>query len=392
MKIETTLECLMRSLRFIEQTDTSLLDVGSTQRGLQLSIPGNLNSSVEVAGEVMEATPSHGSVTIGMLRLFHRTVSRWSGEINEEGVCPISIELTGHNLTASPLMDSNSSISIPLRRVLESSESKKAWGKHIVVHVSHSLDGIRDLVRTPSKRDPGEGITRINIEPGIIDVYSFDGHILAHHQTFVRTDGYLEADIASGAFRKALSSHLYKIGRLDIKTSEEALSMKRDHLEVVLGKAQSPIFEQALRCLNNRNTIGTMMAQRTPLLRLCKTAEKVAAKHIEVLPEKGIARIVDTDQMRKKGYRLPSDQEEQTGATVHAIELSSWTGGQVASILVEATDLIPPLLHLVEAGEVKLTVLGTHAPEYVSVQGEEFHPRFGIRISTQPGDNNHDNG
>ena len=390
MKIDTSLENIMRSLRFIEQTDAPILDIASIESGIRLSIPGGLGSS-EIAGMVEDDIPSHGSVTMGMLRLFHRAVSKWPGEINEEGLRPVLIELTGHRLTAFPLTHPMFLVSIPLRRALESSGNKEEWKESIVVNVSHSLDAIRDLVRLPSRRDPGEGITRIDIEPGILDMYSFDGHILAQHQTFVRTDGYLEVDVANTALRKALSSELSEVGRLDVKKGGDVLSLKRDHLEIVVGKTQSPIFEQALRCLNSHNVKGVSRAKRIPLLRLCKTAEKIGASHIEIIPHKGIARIADTSQMRRKGYRLSSEQEEKTGVTANAITLSSWTGGETEPVFVEAQDVIPPLSHLVEDNDVKLTVLGDPGPEYLSIQGDEFFPRFGIRINTRPGENSHGN-
>ena len=390
MKLEASLENIMRSLRFIEQTDAPILDIASIESGIRLSIPGDLGSS-EIAGTVEDDTPSHGSVTMGMLRLFHRAVSKWPGEINEDGLRPIFIELTGHRLTAFPLTHPMFLVSIPLRRALESSGNKEEWQERIVVNVSHSLDAIRDLIRLPSKRDPGEGITRIDIEPGILDMYSFDGHILAQHQTFVRTDGYLEVDVANTALRKALSSEFSELGPLDVKEGEAVLSLKRGDFEVAVGKAQSSIFEQALGFINGRNSRGMSWAKRIPLLRLCRTAEKIGAIHIEIIPHEGIARIADTSLMRRKGYRLPSEQEEKTGVTANAITLSSWTGEPTESFHIEAQDVIPPLSHLVDDNEVKITVLGDHGPEYLSIQGHEFFPRFGIRPKTRPGESNHGN-
>lgn len=381
MKVKTQLHHIIPPLEFVERGDSSLIDFSTNERGIKMrSFAGG---SAGIEGEILDDCPASGTVTKGMLRLFRHAVSKWPKAINEGRL--IVVDLGSDRLSAFPLDYPMFLISIPLRRALEPKAGNTEWSNTVIVNTGHSLDGFRDLIHRPSRREPNEGVTRIEIEPRIFNMYSFDGHVLAHHQTYVRSDGHLESDVANGSLKHALSTELSSLGPLELRRRDDALSLSRDGLEVIVDAAHSEAFEEALQCLDCEVEHGTIEVHTERLLGLCQGAVKVDSKHIEIIPHLGIARIVDTTHLQARGYRLPSElDEKKVGITVQVIEgIPPW--GEIESLLVEANDLVAPLKGLLDDKEVTLTVVGEKKPEYIIVRGYEDFPRFGIRISERIG-------
>ena len=381
MKIKTQLHHLIPPLEFIERGDSSLIDFSTNERGVR--IRSYAGGQAAISGEIIDGCPAHGTVTKGMLRLFRHAVSKWPKAINEGRL--IVVDLAAHRLSAFPLDYPMFLISVPLRRALEPKAGNAEWGNTMIVNTGENLDVFRDLIHRPSRREPNEGVTRIEIEPRIFNMYSFDGHVLAHHQTYVRSDGHLESDVTNASLKQALSTELSSLGPLELRRREDALSLSRDGFEVIVDGAHSPTFEAALRCLECEIEHSRIEVNTERLLGLCQGAVKVDAKHIEIIPHLGIARIVDTTHLQARGYRLPSElDEKKVGITVQVIEgIPPW--GEIESLLVEANDLVAPLKGLLDDKEVTLTVVGEKKPEYIIVRGYEDFPRFGIRINTRIG-------
>ena len=381
MKIKTQLDHVIPPLEFIERGDSSLIDFSTSERGIR--VRSYAGGQAEISGEIIGDCPASGTVTKGMLRLFRHAVSQWPAEINDGRW--IVIDLGQDRLSAFPLDYPMFFLSVPLRRALESQAGEGEWSNTVIVNTGHSLDAFRDLIRRPSRREPNEGVTRIEIEPRLFNMYSFDGHVLAHHQTYVRSDGYLESDVANGSLKQALSTELRALGSLEVRRREGVLSLSREGFEVIVDGAHSPTFETALRCLECEVEHSRIEVNTKRLLTLCQGAVKVDSKHIEIVPHEGIARIVDTTHMQARGYQLPSELgEKKVGITVQVIEgLPPW--GEIESLLVEANDLVAPLKGLIDDDEVTLTLLGEKKPEYIIVRGYEDFPRFGIRINTRIG-------
>ena len=380
MKIKTQLNHVIPPLEFIERGDSSLIDFSSSERGIKMrSFAGG---SVEITGAIEDDTLVHGTVTKGMLRLFRHAVSKWPAEIRE-GRWTV-IELGDHRLSAFPLDYPMFLISIPLRRALEPKAGDNEWSNTVIVNTGENLDVFRDLIRRPSRREPNEGITRIEIDPHVFNMYSFDGHVLAHHQTYVRSDGSLESDVSNVSLKYALSTELRDLGRLEVRHREDAVSLSREGLEVIVEGAHSPTFESALRCYECEVEHSTFEVNTERLLDLCQGAIKVGSKHIEIVPHEGIARIVDTSQMQARGYRLPSElDEKKVGLSVQVIDRPPC--GEIGSLIIEAEDLVFPLKALFEDEHVTFTVLGERKPDYLIVRGYEDFPRFGIRLNTRIG-------
>ena len=381
MKIKTQLNHIVPPLEFIERGDSSLIDFSSSERGIKMrSFAGG---SAGIEGEILDGSSAHGTVTKGMLRLFRHAVSKWPAVINEGRL--IVVDLGSDRLSAFPLDFPMFLISIPLRRALESRSDDGEWSNTVIVNTGHSLDGFRDLIHRPSRREPNEGVTRIEIEPRIFNMYSFDGHVLAHHQTYVRSDGHLESDVANGSLKQALSTSLRDLGALEVRCRNDALSLSKEGLEVSIDAAHSETFEAALRCLDCEVEHGMIEVNTERLLNLCQGAVKVGSKHIEIIPHEGMARMVDTTHLQARGYQLPSELgEKKVGITTQVIEgLPPW--GEVTSLIIEANDLVGPLKVLLDDDEVTLTLLGETKPEYIIVRGYDDFPRFGIRINARIG-------
>ena len=381
MKIKTQFHQVVPPVKFIERGDSSLIEFSDSERGIKMR--SYAGGSAEISGEIVDGSSAHGTVTKGMLRLFRHAVSKWSAEINEERW--IVVELGRDRLSAFPLDYPMFLVSIPLRRALESKAGNNEWTDTVIVNTGENLDVFRDLIRRPSRREPNEGITRIEIEPYVFNMYSFDGHVLAHHQTYVRSDGHLESDVANVSLKQALSTELRDLGSLEVRHREDALSLSREGFEVIVDGAHSPTFESALWCFECEVEHSRIEVNTERLLDLCQGAVKVGSKHIEIVPHEGIARIADTTHMQARGYRLPSEREEKkVGIAVQVIEgVPPW--GEIESLIVEANDVVAPLKVLLDDDEVALTVVGDAKPDYIIVRGYEEFPRFGIRINTRIG-------
>ena len=380
MKLKTQFDQIVTPLEFIERGDSSLIEFFATQRGI--GIRSFAGGSTQIEGEIEDNAPARGTITKGLLRLLRNAVSKWPAEVNEGRL--IIVDLGSDRLSAFPLDYPMFHISIPLRRTLESQVNNSEWANMVTVNTIENLDLFRDLIRRPPRRELTEGVTRIEIDQHVLNMYSFDGHVLGHHQTNVRSDGYLSCDVANDSMKHALSTELRDFGKLEIHEYSDAISLSREGFEIIIDRAYPTTFESALRCYECEVEHSTFEVNTERLLDLCQGAIKVGSKHIEIVPHEGIARIVDTSHMQAPGYRLPSElDEKKVGLSVQVIDRPPC--GEIGSLIIEAEDLVFPLKALFEDEHVTFTVLGESKPDYIIVRGYEDFPRFGIRLKTRIG-------
>ena len=382
MKINTQIHHIIPPLDFVERGDSSLIDFSTTERSIRVrSYAGNL---AEIEGEILDTSPVSGTITKAMLKLFCHAINKWPQAISNGR--SIIVDLTEHRLSAFPLDNPMFHVSVPLGRALDSSAAIDEWTNAVIVHSGKDLSVFRDLIRPPSTREPAEGVTRIEIEPRFINMYTFDGHVLAHHQMYIRSDGYLTSDVKNSSLKKALSTSFRIFDNIKVQHRGDAVSISKDGLEITIDAAQSEIFEQALKCLDSEHRFGEIRLNTEHLFDLCKGVIKVGSQYIDIDLDESMARMADTNHIRPLGYQLLSEAEQKkVGIAVKIMNETSALRHVVKSLTIDANDLVGPLKVLFDDEEITISVLGEERPEYLSLRGFDDYPRFGIRIQERIG-------
>lgn len=388
MKLMTPLQQILRPLEFFKRAGFDLAHITSTPQGLSLdSRSGEDHVKADIIGRIVCDAPVHATVRKEDLVLFTHALKAWPNTHKGKGASKeIVVDVQDHTLRAFPMGAPKFLFSLPLCAWVPETPVHLAWIDDITVATDRGeFTALLSLIGQPSTRNPSEGITRVDVEPGQLRLYSYDGRVVVQHQIVAQATGHASFTVLNASLRSAISLDFLSSNAFHLRRRENAVSLGKEEAEIVLGTAPSDGLDPLIDVIDHARETYVATIDREGLLEACRSIANRKSLCLRIAPSEGIAELYDSNQLvRRTTTPVSSSHEVKFGVTAD-IRFVLYEGDYPAPFIVAVRDLITPLTVLSDDRDIEVYSIGEEVPEYIVLKGFNAYPQFLIATHKTPG-------